>query len=256
MTDRRLVAAVAVVVVAVVAVVAGASVVGVFDGSPADDTSPNESAVGDGTERTVALVTGDDNRVQAVATDNQSIRGESDLPPGTEVEVRVTSTGSQPWARAETVTVRENGTFAATVNLSPAAWNETFQTSVVYAENGTELANVTGAIVADEYASTNPAVAIGPMREAVVRVDATSNESVVGTTDLPQGTVLEVEARRSGLTPFLKEFETTVDAEGTFVGTMNFSEVDENRTFRATVSYAENGTELADPLGVVTVPDS
>jgi hypothetical protein len=259
-TDRRLVAALGVVVLAV-GIVAGAAVLGVFDGGPSDDATDgpesNGSAAAD--DPTVAFVTGEDDRLQAVATGGQTIRGTSDLPAGTELRLRVTSAGSQPWVRTETLNVSENGTFAATVGLSPAAWNETFRAAVVAAENDTELANATGVVVADEYASTNPAVAIGPTSQGdtvIVRVDAAPNRSIVGKTGLPAGTVLEVDLRSTGSNPFLKDFEATVDAEGTFAGTVDFDDVPANTSFNTIVSYAENGTEIVDQPGVVVPPES
>ncbi|WP_424017751.1 BGTF surface domain-containing protein [Halorientalis pallida] len=254
MTDRRL-AAVAVVIVAVTAVGTGMAL-GVFDGGPADDatdgTGPNESTVGDDPE--VALVTGDDDRIQVVGTGGQTIRGTTDLPPGRAVEFRVTSTGPQPWARTETVNVSENGTFAAEIGLSLADWNETFQVEVVDAENGTRLANATGVVVADEYMSGSPAVALGRSSGSVIRVDAARNRSMRGKTDLPAGTELEVDFRSTGSNPFLEDFEATVDAEGTFGGTVDFGDVPANTSFITTVSYAENGTEIVDTPGVTVPP--
>jgi len=252
-TNRRLVAVVAVAVL-VVGAVAGVAVLGVFDNTQ-DDPPANESTAGDGGDRNVSFVTGDDDRVQVVSTGGQTVRGASDLPPGTRLEVRVTSTGSQPWARAETVTVGENGTFAATTDLSAAAWNETFQIEVVYAGNGTELANTTGAVIASEYLSNDPAVAMGRVSGDVVFVDAGGNRSVRGTTDLPPGTVLRIYFRSTGSDPFLEEFEATVDTEGTFAGTVDFGDVPTNTSFITVVSYAENGTKIVDTPGVVVPPD-
>jgi hypothetical protein len=254
-TDRRLVAA-AVVIVAVAAVATGL-VLGVFDGGPSDDATdgpgPNGSTARD--DPTVSFVTGNDDRLQVVGTTKQWIRGESDLPPGTEVEVRVTSTGSEPWARTETVEVNGSGTFGARLNLSPASSTETFQVEVVDTENGTQLANATGVAVANEYTSKNPAVALWRSSGSVMRVDAAPNRSILGKTDLPPGTVLEVDLRSQGSEPFLKDFEATVDAEGTFGGTLNFSDVRANSSFNAMVTYAENGTEIVDQPGVVVPPE-
>ncbi|RXK52006.1 BGTF surface domain-containing protein [Halorientalis pallida] len=226
MTDRRL-AAVAVVIVAVVAVGTGL-VLGVFDGGPSDDDGPEANGSAAGDDPTVSFVTGDDDRLHVVGTTKQWLRGETDLPPGTGVEVRVSSAGSQPWARSETATVSENGTVAARMDLSPAASTETFQVEVV-TKNGTRLANATGVIVADEYVSKNPAVALWRSSGSVVHVEAAPNRSILGKTDLSAGTVLEVDLRSTGSDPFLKDFEATVDAEGTFAGTADFGDVPRTR---------------------------
>lgn len=254
MTDRRLVA-VGVVLVAVAAV-GTALILGVFDGSPSDDATDgpdaNGSAAGD--DPAVAFVTGEDDRLQVVGTTKQWLRAETDLQARTEVELRVTSTGPQPWARIESANVSENGTVAARLNLSPAAWNETFQAEVVDAETGVQLANATGVVVADEYLSKNPAIAIGRMHGGVVFVDAASNRSIVGKTDLPAGTELAVDFRSTGSNPFLVDFEATVDADGTFAGTADFGDVPANTSFNAVVSYAQNGTEIVDRPGVTLPP--
>jgi len=116
-------------------------VAGVVFASTAVVTAQNESSV--------SLVDdGDDLVVPAI--EDATIRGESDLAPGTTLQVRVQSTGdTQPRfiRTASDVTVSEDGSFSATFDFSNQSAGDTFAVTVV--RNGTELASTDGRIGSD-----------------------------------------------------------------------------------------------------------
>jgi PGF-CTERM protein len=79
-----------------------------------------------------------------------TISGESDLPAGTTLTVRVQSTGdTEPRfiRTADDVTVSEDGSFSATFDFSNRSAGDTFEVTVV--RNGTALASTEGRVSAD-----------------------------------------------------------------------------------------------------------
>ncbi|WP_075936957.1 BGTF surface domain-containing protein [Halosegnis longus] len=68
-----------------------------------------------------------------------------------------------------------------------------------------------------------------------VQVEAASGQAISGETNVAPGTELTIRARASGDSPFLKTADATVQSDGTFSGTFDFSGVSENTTFATTV---------------------
>jgi hypothetical protein len=77
----------------------------------ADDGSDEEA------EDTV-FETNDDGELELAAESGQVVSGETDLEPGTEVTVRLRSSGENPFLMQERVTIDEDGAFEATFDLS------------------------------------------------------------------------------------------------------------------------------------------
>lgn len=75
----------------------------------------------------------------------QTIRGETDLEGGTELSVRVRSSGENPFLRSRPTTVDEDGTFEVTFDMSDVPEGTTFE--VTAHRNGTRLAATTGEVV-------------------------------------------------------------------------------------------------------------
>jgi hypothetical protein len=81
------------------------------------------------------------------AAPSQQITGETSLPPGTRVTVRVESTSaSSPFLQQLEATVTEDGTFTTSGDMSPFPAGASFDAIVVY--NGTTIERVPGEIAA------------------------------------------------------------------------------------------------------------
>jgi hypothetical protein len=112
-----------------------------------DPTAGNETATGS------FDYAGD--RLTLSAADNQTVRGETSLPAGTEVTVVLDSVGSDRsttglrWVESyASATVTEDGTFSATVDLAGHGSNVTFQARLVHDE--TAIATTRGRVTACE----------------------------------------------------------------------------------------------------------
>lgn len=144
MTPRKIAAlgvAIAIGVVAVVGVVAMNPVqgVGAMPGDDGGESTPDAAPAG-----TTVVTEGDALALDAAA--DQTIRGRTDLAAGTELIVRMRSTGQNPFIRSVDVTVGEDGTFAATVDLSNVPGDASFEVVVIH--DGEELASANGTVSA------------------------------------------------------------------------------------------------------------
>lgn len=77
---------------------------------------------------------------------DQVVRGETDLERGTELSVRLRSTGENPFLRSATATVDDDGAFEATFDMSDVPSGTTFE--VVVHREGTRYMNTTGEVAA------------------------------------------------------------------------------------------------------------
>ncbi|AQL43804.1 hypothetical protein BV210_14305 [Halorientalis sp. IM1011] len=64
--------------------------------------------------------------IRVAASAGQTISGSTSVAPGTELNIRLRSTGESPFLEDPEAVVSENGTFSATVDLSDRAQNATF----------------------------------------------------------------------------------------------------------------------------------
>lgn len=76
----------------------------------------------------------------------QPVRGETDLEPGTELAVRLRSTGENPFLKSRSATVDDSGAFEATFDLSDVDEGTTFE--VVITRDGARYMNTTGEVTA------------------------------------------------------------------------------------------------------------
>ncbi|MFC7136846.1 BGTF surface domain-containing protein [Halobaculum litoreum] len=92
--------------------------------------------------------------VRVHAAEDATIEGTTDLDPGTNVTVRLRSTGeTQPsFIATEEATVREDGTFAIGHDFSQHAPGDTFSVTVLY--DDATVAEVEGRVVAADAAVT------------------------------------------------------------------------------------------------------
>jgi hypothetical protein len=111
-------------------------VAGTVFGSTAAVTAQNESSVS---------IVHEGDELVVPPSENATIRGESDLAPGTTLTLRVRSTGdTQPRfiRTADDVGISEDGSFSATFDFRNQSTGGTFEATVV--RNGTQLASVEG----------------------------------------------------------------------------------------------------------------
>ena len=115
---RRYVA-VAVVAVALLALFGAATPAIAADDGTATTTARNatETPAGDAT---LELVT-DGDRVVVRPADDQTVRGRTSLSPGTELSIRIRSSGESQFLKTKAATVGDDGTFAATFDFDGLA---------------------------------------------------------------------------------------------------------------------------------------
>lgn len=125
-------------VVVAVAVVGSAVVVGVYGPlGLADGTA-------DAAETPRLVYAGE--RLTLDPAPGQPIRGETDLDAGTELSVRLRSSGENPFLQSATTTVDDDGAIEATFDLTDVEEGTTFD--VVVQRNGTRVVTATGEVVA------------------------------------------------------------------------------------------------------------
>jgi PGF-CTERM protein len=89
-----------------------------------------------------------------VSGPDATVSGETSLDPGTNVTVRVRSTGSSPFLVSEVATVSEDGTFSATMNLTQVADGTNATVSVRHADE--RLAEADAVVAADPTPTPSP----------------------------------------------------------------------------------------------------
>jgi hypothetical protein len=129
------------------------------------------------------------------ATAGAVVAGTTDLPPGTEVSVRLQSTDSDsPFLLTDSVTVDRDGHFRTVVDLSAVSPGSEFAAVVHY--NGTTVAETTGTVVACDDCRTSS----GTTRLASTDpVPASPGVAIAGQADAAPGTDLTVRLRSTGL---------------------------------------------------------
>jgi hypothetical protein len=178
-----------------------------------------------------AFVTADAGNVTLRATDRQVVRGETTLPTGTDLVVRLRSAGENPFLKTAGTTVESDGTFRATFNASNLEAGANFEAAVL--RDGETLATAPGEVVAPE---PHAEASFAYEGERLTLANA-SGQVVRGKTDLDAGETVLVRMHSGGATPFIKSSEATVRENGTFRATFDMSNVPEGTTFRAFVSH-------------------
>lgn|GEM_PF-2300977 len=238
------------VAVVLVAAVAAVSAGGVPLGGDAPAATPDGGA--DGANATVDY---DGAHLSLDGAPDQTVTGETDLPAGTELAVRVVSDeAANPFIVSETMTVGETGSFSATVDLSGVSDDATAWATVV--RDGAELANASARVDAvesvtptDAGAESEPGTAFDHEGERLT-LAALENETVRGETDRSPGTEVTVRlSSTSGASPFLVQRTATVADDGTFAAEVDLVGVANGTTFEATVR--RDGAAVASAEGVV-----
>jgi len=201
------------------------------EGTPSDSNDSDEDASSEDEGPYAAFVTADGGNVTLRVTEGEVVRGETDLPTGTDLVVRLRSTGENPFLKTAGTTVESDGTFRATFNATALEAGTTFEADVL--RDGEPLATAPGDVVAAE-----PHAEASFAYEGERLTLANASEQVVrGQTDLDAGETVLVRMHSGGATPFIKSREATVRENGTFHATFDMSSVPESTTFRAFVSH-------------------
>ncbi|WP_123539354.1 BGTF surface domain-containing protein [Halosimplex salinum] len=242
------VGAVAVVLVAAAAVVSAGGV-------PLGGDDPVEATETPGQAANATTIDHAGDRLSLDGAPNQTVAGETDLAPGTELAVRIVSDeADSPFLVTQTATVDDDGTFAATVDLAHVSEDAAAWATVV--RDGAELANVSARITAVEGAT--PTDGPGESESGTniayegdrLTLAALENETIRGESDLAAGTEVTVRlASSSSSSPFLMQETATVAEDGTFVASVDLVGVANGTTFEATVRH--DGESVADADGVV-----
>ncbi|WP_276237923.1 BGTF surface domain-containing protein [Halobaculum marinum] len=141
-------------------------------------------------------ITLDNDPVQVEAAADQMITGEANSAPGTELTVRVRSTGeTQPrFFNTQTVTVQADGTYNASFDFSDQAEGDEF--SVTVRKGGTQVASadgeVVGAAATTEAATTEAATTEASTTEATTtEAQTTEAQTTEAQTSEPPATTAE-----------------------------------------------------------------
>ncbi|QLH84738.1 BGTF surface domain-containing protein [Halosimplex pelagicum] len=250
---------VAVVLVAAVAAVSAGGVPLGGDGpANATDAPGATDTPSDGADAGAATIARDGAHLSLEGAPNQTVAGETDLAPGTELAVRVVSDdAASPFLVSRTTTVGEDGAFSAAIDLSGVSDDATARAIVV--RDGAELANVSARVSAVEGVTpTDDESESGTAfdREGDrLTLAAHENETVRGETDLSPGTDVTVRlTSSSGASPFLVQRAATVDEDGRFAAEVDLVGVANGSTFEATVRH--DGESVATAEGVVIGGDN
>lgn len=194
------------------------------------------------------------------STSSERITGRTTLDPGESLEVRIQSAGSSPYLVTEPTTVRDDHTFAVSLDLSTAPAGSDFEVNVRH--EGKRKALAEGRIVGGEE-SDGPNGATtersGPIfvehQGDELELAAAPNRTLRGTADLAAGTELEVRLRSSASSPFLKTASTTVADDGTFAVTFDMSQLEPGTEFTVNVRSTADTSHSTKVTGVVVEPD-
>lgn len=175
------------------------------------------------------------------ATDAALVRGETGLAPGTELSVRLRSTGDAPFVRSRTATVAPDGTVRVRVDLADVDPGTPVAVSIVH--DGTTLAERQATVVGETAAAT---LTNGPYE-----VPAGETFTVRATTNYDEGRTLAVRLHGAGEQPFIQSREATVGPDGDLAATFDTEGLAAGSRFRVSV-VTENGTRVASGTGRLT----
>lgn len=203
---------------------------------------------------------GADEGITLNATSNQTITGRAALDPGETLEIRIQSSGSSAYLVTDRAAVRDDRTFAASVDLSHVPGGSDFELRVRH--DGARKASAEGHVAASDAADSRngtDADRSGPIALEYggdrIELASAPNRTVRGTADLAAGTELEVRLRSSGGSPFLQTDRATVDAEGDFAATFNMSEIRPGAEFTVVVRPTDGTDRSVRAPGVVVQPE-
>lgn len=208
----------------------------------------------------------DGERLTLAALENETVRGETALDPGTDLTVRLTGSGSSPFLLQETATVTDDGTFAATVDLVGVDNGTEFTATVRHDDEA--VAEAEGLVVGgkNDVSSTNESAgnwtAVSQNETErdtdsafnttldydgeALTLDSAPNQTVGGETELATGSNVTVRLTSTGADPFLRSATATVTEDGRFETEFNTSTVASGTPFEVTVHHDGDRLTTAD----------
>lgn len=176
------------------------------------------------------------------AAEESVLEGQTQFADGVPLRVRLRSDGDSPFIKSTETTVREEGQFRVSFDLTDISVG----TSVTATANWYDItiAQTTGRVVA-----ADPSIDLTYEGDELTLAPET-DQTVTGTTSLPAGEPLVVRAKSDGQNPFIKSDDPTVDSDGSFTATLDLSGIDPETDFSVVVLYA--GTQRASADGVVS----
>ncbi len=182
---------------------------------------------------------------ELVATENATLSGTTDAAPGTEISVTLQSAddGTRFYKVAET-TVGEGGSFTVEFDTSDIYEQRSIEITV----DGEDWSHSTdGAVVAPEGGFPNADDVEATFDgSAPIDLDAATNQTVSGSTNLDAGTDVTVEVYAGDDGRLLALDSTTVDDDGAFTASLDLSNVEADRdvtvelvVYRETVATAD-----------------
>lgn len=192
---------------------------------------------------------------------NQTISGQTDLPAGSNVTVRLKSADPEsPFLVPAEATVSEDGSFTTTVDLTNVEPPAEFDLSVRH--DGRVLATANGTVVACDGNCEAPSVSTeAPNNGTRLVYDGDQptlasgpNQTLRGETTLPAGTTLSVRLQSNAAShPFLRSSPATVTESGTFTATFDLADVPAGTDFQVIV-HRQGETVLKTSGTVVSSP--
>lgn len=184
---------------------------------------------------------------------DQIIRGTTDLEAGSEIAVRLQSTGEgTQFIKTRMATVTEDGTFEVTVDMSGIEPKTPFKITVHHDE--TVIANVPGTVVAGtvpEQSESGTNSSVLDYEGDAITLQNDSGQTIRGTTELDAGATVQVRLRNNGQgTKFLKAATGTVGEDGRFEVQYNMTGINAGSTFTVVVKH--DGEVIAEAPGKVT----
>jgi hypothetical protein len=213
-------------------------------GAPADASAAPES--------TQFVLEGDELPLEAGS--GQVVHGETDLPAGTTLSVRVTKTSGSPrFIYTDEAVVAPDGTFRATFDMADAPVGATADVSVHHGD--TELASTTARTVecTEACAAPDPQTPTASLEfGGNATLEAAPGRTVAGETNLRPGADIQVRLNRTdgGAPDFLFVRSATVGADGRFRVPFNLTGVPAGAEFRTSVRH--DGAEVTNATGTVT----
>jgi hypothetical protein len=207
------------------------------------------------------VLDGADEGLNLTATANQTISGQAAIDPGETLKLRLRSSGATAYLIAAEATVRDDHSFVASVDLSHVPDNSSFEIDVRH--NGSQKASAEGHVIVGDDSTDDQAQRdtdrSGPIALEYegdrIELASAANRTVRGTSDLEDGTELDIRLRSSGGSPFLQNNRATVDSDGSFATTFNMSEIRPGTEFTVTVTAVNDTDRSTSAPGVVVQPD-
>ena len=95
-----------------------------------DDESESASTTFEVVEREASFDTNDDGDVVVESADNQTVAGETNVAPGTEINIQATTSGEGAFFKDQETVVQDDGSFSSQFDFSNVESNTTFTVSI------------------------------------------------------------------------------------------------------------------------------